>query len=403
MLYGMVYERKERQNEAIDEVSQKWGNSQTVIGPVISIPYVGTDKNRQVAVKGSGYFLPEELKIEGEIAPEILKRGIFEVAVYKGKLKVSGKFEDLKFKELGLSADNLQWQEASISLGISDLRGIKENIRMKFGSEDLVFESGSKAKDLLHSGVSSSLRLNSEDLNKPYDFSFDLDLNGSEHLSFIPLGKETQVSMKSNWPSPSFSGKFLPDSREVSAAGFTASWKILDLNRSFPQQWLDRAYDIDDAEFGVDLMIPTDHYQKTARSVKYALLVIFLTFLAYFFVEVLYKKRIHPFQYLLVGLALIIFYALLLSLSEHINFNFAYIAASVATTLLIAVYSRTIFKKDLMALVIGLILAALYVFIYVILQSEDYALLMGSIFLFIILGVVMFVSRNIKWYEEEQQ
>ncbi|MCX6740439.1 MAG: cell envelope integrity protein CreD [Candidatus Parcubacteria bacterium] len=402
MLYGLVYERKQRQSEAISEVSEKWGNAQTIVGPVISIPYLTFDKTKMSNIKGFIYVLPDVLKVDGEIKPEILKRGIFEAAVYKSNLKISGQFKGISYSDLGISSENIQWHDAYISLGIPDMRGIKETIVMNFGSKELTFESGAKAKDLFESGVSAPLILTAESAEQTFDFNLEVKINGSEYLYFSPLGKETQVSIKSDWPSPSFAGKFLPDSREVTAQGFTANWKVLDLNRNFPQIWQDKAYDIDNAEFGVDLLIPADHYQKTQRSVKYAILVIFLTFLAYFFVEVIYKKRIHPFQYLLVGLALVIFYALLLSLAENINFNIAYLIASLATTLLISLYSRAIFKKNNMALVIGGILALLYIFMYVILQSEDYAFLMGSVFLFMILAVVMYISRNIKWYEDEQ-
>jgi len=228
-----------------------------------------------------------------------------------------------------------------------------------------------------------------------------LDLNGSSSLYFIPIGKETNVSLTSAYKTPSFDGAFITDSNIVDNKGFKANWKVLNLNRNFPQEWTNSAYNISEAAFGVNLLIPVDHYQKSMRSAKYAIMFILLTFLVFLFTEILNGFKIHPVQYLLVGLALIIFYTLLLSISEHVGFTWAYLISSGAIILLISLYSKTIFKENrLMALLAG-ILIILYGFLFVILRSEDYALLIGSIGLFIVLCVIMYLSRKIKWYGDD--
>jgi inner membrane protein len=231
-----------------------------------------------------------------------------------------------------------------------------------------------------------------------YKFSFKLNLNGSQNIQFVPVGRTTDISVKSTWTSPSFSGAFLPDVRDVTYRGFDASWKILDLNRGYPQSWLGNTYNVYSSASGVELLAGVDGYMKTTRSAKYALLIIALTFLVFFFAEISVKKKIHPVQYILVGLALVLFYALMISISEVAGFGLAYLIASIATIGLITLYAKSVLANNKMAWVQGAILAFLYLFIYIILQLEDYALLIGSVFLFLILATVMYVSRKIAWY-----
>ena len=243
----------------------------------------------------------------------------------------------------------------------------------------------------------------------------------------MPLGRTTQVSVRSDWPNPSFDGAFLPDEREVNESGFTARWEVLHLNRNFPQAWKGSQYrfttpstnepdpsdyyydrpaevvpiastEASGYSFGVNLLRSVDEYQKATRAAKYAILFIALTFLVFFFVETLNRKRIHPVQYLLVGLALCIFYALLVAISEQLSFNLAFILSSVAVTLLITLYCHSIFRHQKLTLFIGLLLVLLYGFVFTLIQLQDYALLIGSIGLFGILAVVMYFSRKIDWY-----
>ena len=234
--------------------------------------------------------------------------------------------------------------------------------------------------------------------NITHEFSFSLRLNGSRDLQFIPVGRTTEVTLKSDWNVPSFSGAFLPDTREVTDNGFEASWKILDLNRGYPQAWIGNKYNIYSSASGVNLLAGIEGYDKSMRSAKYALLVIALTFLVFFFVEVFNKKKIHPIQYILVGLAIVLFYALLISISEVAGFGLAYLISSVATLGLITLYSKSVLAHNRMAFIQGSILAFLYLFIYILLQLEDYALLIGSSLLFVILATIMYLSRKIDWY-----
>lgn len=251
---------------------------------------------------------------------------------------------------------------------------------------------------MVQSGFSTDVDLGEE---QEYTFSFKLDLNGSEALSFTPLGKNTTVNIKSDWDNPSFDGAFLPDHRDISENGFTAGWEILHLNRSFPQVWTGSEHYIDDAAFGVSLLMPVDQYQKTMRSAKYAIMFIALTFLVFFFSEVLNKFRIHPIQYLLVGIALSIFYVLLLSLSEQIGFNLAYLVASVSVIIMISAYAWSIFKHRRNTIITTASLVVLFIFLFTLLKLQVFSLLLGSIGLFVVLAIVMYLSRNIDWYELE--
>ena len=223
-------------------------------------------------------------------------------------------------------------------------------------------------------------------------------MNGSDGLFFIPVGKETKVELSSPWSNPSFTGSFLPNERQIDSDGFTAEWKILHLNRNFPQQWKGAHYKIDHSFFGVKLRLAVDDYQKIMRTAKYAIMFITLTFLTFFMIELLGKKVIHPIQYILIGFALLIFYTLLLSISEYLTFKFAYLLAGAAIILLISLYTKTVLNSTLQTITIAGVLVLLYGYLYVILQLQDFALLMGSIGLFIVLAVVMYLTRKVDWF-----
>jgi inner membrane protein len=227
-----------------------------------------------------------------------------------------------------------------------------------------------------------------------------LDLKGSQRLDFIPAGKNTTVKVSGPWADPSFDGEFIPQSREVSEAGFSATWKVLHFNRPFSQQWTEDNQNLSGADFGVKLLVPVDQYQKSMRTSKYGVLIIILTFISLFMVEVTQKIRIHPFQYILIGAALIIYYSLLLSISEQLGYDLAYLFASIATVLLITFYSISFLHKTRLAVLLSLLLITFYAFVFVIIQLQDFSLLIGSVGLFIIIGVLMYFSRKISWYKE---
>src|SRR5690606_762077 len=206
--------------------------------------------------------------------------------------------------------------------------------------------------------------------------------------------------VKSTWASPSFDGEFLPASREVTKAGFTANWQVLHFNRPLPQQWTHEGEEISGADFGVKLLVPVDQYQKSIRTAKYGVMIILLTFMALFLVEITQKVRIHPFQYILIGAALIIYYTLLLSFSEHVGYNMAYLISSVATVTLITLYSTTFFNARKLTLLLSVLLVAFYAFVYIIILQEDLSLLIGSVGLFLMIAALMYFSRKVRYYGE---
>ena len=399
MIRELITERQFRQSEAIRSVSQSWGAPQRIIGPVLSIPFtswVQQDDGKKTALKQTAHFLPSQLDIDGGIDHQIRQKGIYDVILYQSELQIRGTFLRPDFTNMQVQPEDVHWDQAKLSLGISGMTGIKNTINLDWGGQELRMEPGTAYPALLTSGVSIGVPLNVP--TESYAFSIPLTVKGSDFLEFEPVGKETKVSLKSGWPSPSFEGAFLPDPREVKADGFTASWQILDLNRNYPQSWKNETFHFGESAFGVRLVKPVDEYLKNERSAKYAILVIGLTFLIYFFFEVLRKFHIHPFQYFLVGLALSVFYLLLLSLSEQIGFDMAYLAASVATVGLIAGYSASFLKSTMLTIQLTLLLALIYGFIFIVLQLEDYALLAGSVGIFAALAAVMYYSRRVDWY-----
>ena len=421
LVTSLIWERENIRDSAIREVSDKWGQNQTVAGPVISIPYQslveGTNDKMQV-VNGYIHILPDEINIDGAINPQKRYRGIYAVVLYQTDLKVEGKFGPFNFEGLGVPYEDLQLENALLTLGISDMKGINEAIPIRLNNQTYQFGPGTITKDILAAGANISINLN--DFAEGFNFDFALNLNGSTDLYFTPFGKTTKVQLRSEWANPSFEGAFLPDSRSVDAAGFQANWEVLQLNRNYPQQGKGNfirgnpnnrfseavheptsngvARSATNA-FGVKLLLPIDEYQKTMRSAKYATYFVFITFLTFFFIEVLNNKRVHPIQYLLVGAAIILFYILLLSISEHFNFNWAYLVACVIILTLITFYSRAILKNNKLSWMVFGILAILYGFFYSILQLQDYALLLGSLGLLLILATIMYLTRNIDWYD----
>ncbi|MEQ6119835.1 cell envelope integrity protein CreD [Reichenbachiella sp. MALMAid0571] len=402
MIDSIIDEREQLNSQATTEVSSKWAEKQQINGPILTIPliYEYEKDEKIITTTRYWYILPENLKVDGEIEPEKLRRGIYEVVVYKSNLSVSGNFlfdqhpDKTNLKEI-------KYDQSFLTIGISDLRGIKNQIAVKWGDQNLSVKPGSKISHLIYSGITVDLPNLENLINQSVNFDFQLDLQGSQNMSFVPIGSTTKVQLKSAWNSPSFDGNFLPDSRELNDDGFSARWSILQLNRNFPQSWVDtdQSKKMDASAFGVNLILPLDDYQKSMRSSKYAVMTIALTFLIFFLVEILNKRKIHPFQYALVGLALCIFYILLVSITEHSNFNFAYGISALGIVSMITLYSLSIFHAKKLTILLVSTLLGIYGFLFVTLQLADYALLMGSIGLTVILGATMYFTRRINWYK----
>ena len=404
MVQDLVREREYRKDEAVNNVSSTWGGSQTITGPLISVPYqatvrvdLGDGRSEMRNVTQYAHFLPEKLDVQTTLDPEKRHRGIYDVVVYKGHIELSASFPKMA-ELLPTVASALRWNEASLCLGISDLRSIKQQVSTRVDGKSLAFEPGLPSDDLMQSGLSVPFPLDSASLDRSFDLSIALELNGSGSFRVVPIGRSTSVSVSSTWPDPSFQGAFLPDSSSISKDGFTAHWSVLHLNRPYPQEFTgSRNMELDESAFGSDLILPVDEYQKSTRATKYGLMLIVMVFLVFFFVEILQKLRIHPIQYLLVGLALCIFYTLLIALSEHIGFSAAYIASALAVIGLVVFYARSVFKQMKATQLLGLVMVLVFGFMFTVINQEDYALLIGSVGLFIVLAIVMAVSRKIDW------
>ena len=424
MLTSLITERKSLMNNAVNEVSSKWGSSQTIGGPVITIPYKFLTKDEHgnsITKIEYAHFLPENLQITGNIKPEKRSRGIYIVVLYNSQLHIKGNFSKPDFESLSILKEDLLPDEAFISIGITDMKGIKENIDVKLNDSVFSMNPGIASNEIFESGISHPVKIN---LQKNLNFEFNLNLNGSSNIYFLPFGKETKVDISSTWNNPSFEGEFLPDQHNINARGFTAKWKVLHLNRNYPQQGIGSFVKatnhteepmVDDyndnyrnktdnaAGFGIRFILPVDEYHKTMRSTKYNTMFILITFITFFFIEILNKKRLHPIQYLLVGFAICLFYVLLLSFSESIKFDLAYLLGCLIILALVTFYAKNILKSNYLTMLVTAILAILYGFFYSLLQLQDYALLLGSLGLLLILAIIMYLTRNIDWYSGSSQ
>lgn len=396
---NLVREREHRQKEVAAEVSQKWSAAQTVSGPYIFLPYRHFEKmqdGRLTETQRHIWILPEQLHVDGKVDHQVRKRSIYNVLLYRAGLQVKGNFQFHLPRDIDPA--NVIWQDARLCAGISDFKGIEEKVLVHFQGMDYELSPGLPSEEIDKKGLSAAINLSAADIDKPLAFSASLKLKGSSQLHFKPLSGNSVYSLRSAWPSPSFDGNSLPGEREVSDSGFMAKWTFNKANLPYGTILRDVKIDEESIAFGLTLLQPADQYSKTDRSVKYAILFIGLTFSLFFIVEILQQKPVHPVQYILIGLALVIFYTLLLSISEFLAFDIAYLISSLATVSLIALYARAHFRKWSSAGLFAGVLGLLYGFIFVLIRLEDTALLVGSIALFLVLALVMFASRKINWY-----
>ncbi|MGE0771314.1 MAG: cell envelope integrity protein CreD [Cyclobacteriaceae bacterium] len=410
LIEDLINERQQRSEEVQLDITSKWSGAQTICGPIIVLPYKKLETltrkdgtTEMIEVDDRIFLAPEELAIAGSVAPQVLHRGIFEAVVYESELKLTARYVAPDFTSLEVDPGKVNWAGAQLVAGISDLRGVSENPGIKLGNETLVVDPSSEvgfyygAKS--ETGLSAPLKLKgADDLNQPVSVS--LHLKGSRAMNFTPIGKTTKAELQGPWQNPSFDGEFLPQSRSIGENGFNASWTVLHFNRPFVQQWKQSGKFIGGSDFGVNLLIPVEQYQKSMRTYKYGVLVILLTFISLFLVEISMRVRIHPFQYTLIGAALIIYYTLLLSFAEQVGYNMAYFIASAATILLVSLYSRTFLPSVKSVALFASILTASYVFILIIIIQQDFSLLIGSVGLFLIIGTIMYLTRRINWYRD---
>ena len=406
MIGGLVAERQERRQAAVTEVSSKWGNVQSIIGPVLIVPY--TYRSTETSASGlqitrtetrNAIFLPEQLRVRGSIDAELRHRGIFSIPVYKVGLTLEGEFTRPSFAELGLEPAGVAWERAQLAIGISDARAIQQESAVTWNGKPVSFLPGTGAFTDGGTGIHAVVGLANG--GQRAQFSFPLSLNGSLGVYLTPFAQNTIVELQSNYGHPSFQGNWLPVERSVSDAAFRAKWSIPFLGRNYPQAWkaeVGMRKEIDGSRFGVELVNPVDHYRMAERSVKYAGLFILLTFATLWLIEVLAGVRVHPIQYLLLGGALCLFYLLELSLSEHLGFPLAYTVASFSVVALVAGYSVVVLHHIRRALFVIAVVSLLYAYLYILLMNEDYALLIGSVGLFLILAAIMYATRRVDWY-----
>jgi len=410
---SLITERSFRQEEVITEINDKWGESVFFYGPILKVPYTVFEETlsinqktnetvkQQKAITKYAYFFPEDLKAKSNVTTKVLNRNNYESVVYSSKMNFEGQYVQPNFSSKNISADAIQWNKATILIKTTNLKSIKDEVKINLGGTKFTFEPvySNNQNDTTQALETGFIDLKTIFRTNQTKFGFDITYNGSKQIKMVPIGKTTQLSMQSNWNSPSFTGNFLPDdkTKKIDANGFIANWKVLHINRAFSQQFFENLPDLGTFAFGVDFVIPVNQYQQNERAAKYGFLVIGLTFLIFFLIQSISKIKIHIFQYSMIGLALILFYTLLISITEHSSFMKAYLIAALAVIILISLYSVSILKERKFPLFIASSLTALYTFIYVIIQLENYALLVGSVGLFSILAAVMYFSRKIDW------
>ncbi len=400
---GLVSEREGLQRAAVSEVTSKWGKQQMLIGPRVIVPYLkwsGTGKNLR-SDKHFATFLPETLNIRGNLKSQVRHRGLFQIPIYKADLQLNGQFQRPDFSAWSVKDKDILWNEAELSLEIGDTSAIQNQAVLSWNNSQIPLAPGAGKFIRDRTGVHVSLREKLKDT--VLKFSLPLELNGSERFTVAPFGKVTKVNLTSNWSDPSFQGSWLPVDRTITDKDFTANWEIPSLGRSYPQQWNNllptSEQTIRSSLFGVDLLSPVDNYRMVKRSIKYNFLFIMLTFAVFWLFEVIVRLRVHPLQYLLVGTAMCMFYLLQLALSEHIGFQLAYLIATAAVVILITAYSIAVLKASTRGGTIGITQISLYGYLYIVLAHQSYALLIGSIGLFIFLAIVMFLTRKIDWFQ----
>ncbi|HEX6535907.1 MAG TPA: cell envelope integrity protein CreD [Gemmatimonadaceae bacterium] len=405
MIGGLVSERQQRNDAAVAEVSSKWGEAQSITGPALVVPYTHrwTDDvdGRPITrtETRNAIVLPEHLTIHGTMTSEVRRRGIYSVPVYRLGMQVEGEFARPRLDELRVAPGDIDWDRAHLAVGVSDARAIQRATTLTWNGRHIDFLPGTGGFVEGGTGIHAPVAI--ADTTQRVRFAFPLALDGSLGVDVVPFARNTTLELKGDYPHPSFQGKWLPTERTVGEHAFTARWSIPFLGRDYPQTWSSdssMAETIAASRFGVQLVNPVDQYHMAYRSVKYAFLFILLTFATLWLIEVLAGVRVHPIQYLMLGGALCLFYLLELALSEHIGFPVAYALASVAVIGMVGGYSLAILQRAGRAAIVASGVALLYGYLYLLLMNEDYALLIGSVGLFVILGAIMFVTRQVDWY-----
>jgi inner membrane protein len=413
----VVRERMALRDGVVTNIQKSGVTTQKLVGPILVVPY--RRKVRETVVNAEGkpttsvhteerqvHFLPETLTVTTGATTERRYRGIYAALLYESKNVLKGTFSLPANLSVPEDEDtiSLEWGDAYLVLGVSDPRGVKGALAVSWDDRAHEFKGGTE-QALIKSGVHAPL---GEAGSKAaltsgrHRFSIDLRLQGAETFELVPVGKETAVTIAAAWPHPSFMGQFLPDSRTVGASGFEATWRTTHLASNVEQALRRCAQDgcseLMAKTLGVAFIQPVDIYLQTERSAKYGFLFVLFTFVLFYLFELLKRLAIHPIQYALVGVALAMFFLLLVALSEHMAFSLAYVIATAACVALLGFYVSYVLRSLGRGAGFAALLALLYGALYILLQSEDMALLLGAILLFGILAGIMVVTRRVDWY-----
>jgi inner membrane protein len=406
-IQDLILEREGYQQGERNVIANKWGDSQFVQGPVLMLPYkklvIEKDSNKKITtheVIHMLYVLPQNLSIKANVKTEPYRKGIHDITLYDAHMVISGNFDKPNLAEAGIDPASVMYDKARLVFSISDLKGLKNNPVINIQGANYTPEPTSEQVIPFDRGLQAHFILQKD---QQFAFNYQLDLNGTNELSFLHTGKTTDVEVTSDWKSPFFNSRYMPDHDVINDKGFTANWHMLFYNRPFPQQWVNNAgillnkANVDNAKFGVKMQLPVDQYRKIVRTAKYSTLIILLTFISLFLAEVIKKQGVHVFNYILIGAAMVVYYILLLSFAEQIGYNLAYLLSSVSTITLIAIFTASLLNNKVVAVTFSFILSVFYGFIFIIIQLEELSLLFGGIALFAIVATLMYFSRKINW------
>ncbi len=405
MVKSLVWERELRSRDVEAEIIGSSGGGLDLVGPVLVLPYDLLKQTFRDGIRtteqirgGEIFVVPEDAAVSVRLKTEYRSRGIYQVPVYDAFVEFQGTLPALTADYLPDGAI-LKPEEIRLFTGFADMRGIRSISELTLGDNKLDFHPDTGVADL-GNGISASLRdIDIQTASLP--FSWTMKIAGGGSVSATPLGRNSRLEVRGDWSSPSFGGSVLPDERDVNDDGFSASWLIPEVSRPIGSHF---SFDPEEGPFlrrnalSVELMDPVGTYDPARRSVQYGVLFLILPFVVFFLFEAFGSARIHPVQYLLAGAADTVFYMLLLAVSEHLGFNLAYLIAAAASTLLLSLYTLQITGRSLQGLIMPVVLGGAYVWLWVSLQSEDYALLIGAIGLFILVAAVMLITRKVDWY-----
>jgi inner membrane protein len=405
---GLVEDRTKRSEDVIREISAHVGGQQTFLGPTLAIPYVQPGSRSEFARRGMYLIFPARASATLKVVTEERRRSLFKVPVFQVDTNLDAAFDLTGVPSTLPQGAELDWSRAEILVGVSDARGALADAALTANGKSWTLAPAEIAQNISISGDQSSpLKLTLfgskiEGIAQPnaqFNVSSVLRFSGAQRIAVLAYGKTTKVMVQGDWPSPGFDGGFLPVSRSISGSGFTANWSVPFIARGVRAEGQSESITgLDATALGVSFIEVADPYQSVNRSLKYVPLFLGLVFLSYFIFEVTTGKRVHPAQYLLIGMAQIIFYLLLLSIAERIGFDRGFLVASAATVTLLATNAAWIFSSRMQGIRAFAIFACLYTLIYLLLRLEDNALLVGAIASFLAVAAAMYFTRGIDWY-----